>query len=77
MREAATALHQTAVTGGATNGTSSANYRSNSANYQSRSQPRPVPRSWLSLMAQSDIRTVGMPAADTRESDDRDVSCVA
>lgn len=29
------------------------------------------------LMAQSDIRTVRMPAADTRESDDRDVSCVA
>jgi integrase/recombinase XerD len=29
------------------------------------------------LMARSDIRTVRMPAADTRESDDRDVSCVA
>jgi hypothetical protein len=29
------------------------------------------------LMAQSDIRTVRMPAADTRGSDDRDVSCVA
>ena len=36
----------------------------------------PTSSAWT-LMAQSDIRTVRMPAADTRESDDRDVSCVA
>jgi hypothetical protein len=38
---------------------------------------RPAGSAGPGLMAQSGIRTVRMPAADTRESDDRDVSCVA
>ena len=42
-----------------------------------RPAPRPGRPRQRRLMAQSGIRTVRMPAAGTRESDDRDVSCVA
>ena len=45
--------------------------------HRSASWIAPGRRGFRRLMAQSDISTVRMPAADTRESDDRDVSCVA